>query len=82
MSKRIPAAACHALPVLVALLGDGPMTVAQRAEDLLRQVGGDKAPNLSVSEATADGRKKGHEAWVAWWRDHGAGVNLAKLEDG
>ena len=65
------------LPVLVALLADSPMSAVQRAEDLLRQVAGDKAPVLSISEPTADGRKKGHEAWVAWWRDNGDSVELA-----
>jgi HEAT repeat protein len=65
-----------AVPVLIALLGDAPMADAVQAEELLRQVGGTKAPALFISDGTTEGRKKGHEAWVAWWRDHGATVAL------
>jgi HEAT repeat protein len=67
----------EAVPVLLALLGDGPMTVAAQAEDLLRQVGGEKGPLVSINEAGADARKKGHEAWTSWWRDHGDKLTLA-----
>jgi len=68
-----------ALPVLAALVGDGPAAQAGRAEELLRVLAGVDAPKANISS----GRAKAHEAWVAWHRDRGATVDLtAHLREG
>jgi HEAT repeat protein len=67
----------EAVPVLVALLEDSPMPIAAQAESLLQSIGGEKAPAESINDGTPDGRKKGHEAWASWWRDHGDKLDLA-----
>jgi len=65
-----------AVPVLLALLGEGPAAIALQAEDLLRLLASDRAPAASVRGAAAEARKKAHEDWVAWHRDHGDKVDL------
>lgn len=67
-----------AVPVLVALVGEGPVPVAAQAETMLQQIGGEKSPTVSIKDGAPDARKAGHEAWVAWWRDNGDALNLAE----
>jgi len=66
-----------AVATLIALLGEGPVSVAVSAEELLRRLDADKTPQASVVDPTEEGRKKAHEAWVAWWRDRGDRIDLA-----
>jgi hypothetical protein len=67
------------LPVLVALLETGPVALACEAESLLNVVAGEKAPPVSLGDAEVE-RKKCHAAWLSWWRDHGARLDLAKVD--
>jgi HEAT repeat protein len=71
-----------AVPALLALLGDAPVPVAAQAEELLREVGGDRAPLLSIADGGDEGRKKAAEAWNAWWRDQGDQIDLTVLAQG
>jgi hypothetical protein len=55
------------MPVLIALLADGPFRYAEQAEDLLLRVAGDSAPPAALANNQA-ARAKGHEAWKQWWQ--------------
>ncbi|MBY0528398.1 MAG: HEAT repeat domain-containing protein [Gemmataceae bacterium] len=70
------------IPVLLALMDDGPLPQASLAEGFLQQLGGEKAPTLSISEGTPDARKKASEAWAAWWRDNGDKIDLTRPPTG
>jgi hypothetical protein len=70
-----------AVPVLVALLTDAPLTLCWQAEEQLFRIAGEKAPLVSVGDGAADARKKSRDAWAAWWRDQGAQVDLSLVED-
>jgi len=66
-----------AVPVLLALLEDGPLAVAVRAEELLVRLAGDRAPaNSGEGE-----RRRCREAWAAWWRERGQDTDLARVGD-
>jgi hypothetical protein len=67
-----------ALPVLVELLGNGPIELALSAEDLLSIAAGDKSPNVPLTEKV-DVRKKCHAAWQEWWDKNKDQLDLAKV---
>jgi hypothetical protein len=67
-----------AVPVLVALLGEGTLSEAIEAEDVLRQIAGEQAPATSVADPNVEARRKGHDAWEAWWLDHGDRLDLTR----
>jgi HEAT repeat protein len=67
------------VPALIGLLTDGPTNLAWRAEDLLYRIAGDHAPAVSLGANNAE-RRKCRDKWAAWWRDHQAGVDLARLD--
>jgi len=66
-----------AVPVLIALLGELPAEQGAGAEEVLRRLAGDRAPEpaLGGEEGT---REKVRDAWAAWWREHGPTVDLAQ----
>jgi HEAT repeat protein len=68
-----------ALPILIDLLQSGTTQVAQTAEDLLRNVAGDRAPTVFLGEADAT-RAKARQTWAAWYNVHGAELDLASAE--
>jgi HEAT repeat protein len=73
-----------AVPVLLDLLDlekeDG---LRVKAEEFLRQLALDQSPSRSVTEPSAEDRKKALAAWKNWWQSHGAKVNLGVLhQDG
>jgi hypothetical protein len=70
----------EAVPTLVALLGEAPPAVAWQAEELLSRIAGDKAPAASLGAGREAERRKAHKAWDDWWREHGAKVDLTKVE--
>jgi hypothetical protein len=70
----------EAVPALVALLADGPAELAFSAEDLLFRLAGEQAPAVALGAAKEDDRARSRDAWTAWWRDHGAGLDLGKIE--
>ncbi len=69
-----------AVPALVDLLGDGPLDPAWRAEEALRRLAGDAAPDIWLSDA-AEARAKCRDAWAAWWKDKGEGVDVGRYEE-
>ena len=66
-----------ALPALIAVLGELPQDQVWQVEELLSRLAGEQAPTLA---AGAD-RRKVQAAWADWWTRHGAGVELAKLDE-
>jgi hypothetical protein len=66
------------LGTLVALLEKGPPELAAESENLLVMVAGEKAPPVPLG-ATDEQRRKCYQAWLAWWLDQGAKLDLAKL---
>ncbi|HEV3079844.1 MAG TPA: HEAT repeat domain-containing protein [Gemmataceae bacterium] len=70
-----------ALPTLIALLGEGPIGLASKAEELLSRVAGDLAPHATMSHGAMETRLKARDAWAAWWRDQGQRLDLTHFED-
>jgi hypothetical protein len=70
----------HAVPVLIALLGEGPLPVAWQAEELLYRIARDQSPGLSVGNGEKAERGKCREAWARWWSEHEAKIDFAKLD--
>jgi hypothetical protein len=69
----------EAVPVLIALLGELPANQAWPAEDVLYRLAQDKAPTVPAASDEA-GRRKYRDAWMAWWREQGEKVDLAKID--
>ncbi len=68
----------EAVPVLIDLLGQLPPAQVWPVEDLLRRLGGEKSPMVSLgTDAASQGKCR--DAWAAWWRDHGAAIELPAL---
>ncbi len=71
----------EAVPVLIDLMGELPFDKGLQAETFLRDVAGDHGPNVYLG-SDADSRKKTREAWLAWWKVNGGGVDLARANTG
>jgi HEAT repeat protein len=69
----------EAVPVLVALLTELPLDLAYEAEDYLARVARDSAPQVPLS-GDAAARAKTRDAWAAWWKEKGDGVDLAAID--
>lgn len=69
-----------AVPVLIALLGDGPMKLAWQAEDQLSRLAGEQAPNLTLGGGDPADRRKSREAWEGWWRLNETKADMARLQ--
>jgi hypothetical protein len=69
----------EAVPALIALLGDGPMSLGWRAQELLYRVAGDKAPTVFLADEAAAKRAAVAEAWQAWWKEAAATTDLSKV---
>jgi hypothetical protein len=65
-----------AVPVLIDLLAELGADQVWQAEEILRTVGGGKAPPLGAADDVA-ARQKVRDAWRAWYAAHGAKVTLA-----
>jgi hypothetical protein len=70
-----------AVPVLVSLLDEAADPVSRQAEELLFRIAGAQAPSVSLGTGGAADRQRCRAAWAAWWREHGAGVDLAQLTE-
>jgi HEAT repeats len=68
-----------AVPVLIELLAQLPAEHAWPAEDLLHRLAGEQAPHLGLGRDQA-AQVRCRDAWAAWWREHGAAADLARLE--
>jgi HEAT repeat protein len=68
-----------AAATLVKLLDLGvDKPVRARAEELLRRLAGDRAPDASVAEGPSAQRATALAAWRAWWRRQGDDLVLAR----
>jgi HEAT repeat protein len=70
-----------AVPALIDQLADLPTELAWQAEDALRRLAGEKSPDVPLGEGD-EPRRKCRDAWAAWWKASGAGVDLAALASG
>ena len=68
-----------AVPVLIALLADGPKELAWQAEDLLGRLAGEQAPSATLGTSDADSRRVTRKAWDGWWKDNAARIKLADV---
>jgi hypothetical protein len=68
----------EALAALVELVRDLPAADAWRAEEALRRVAGEHAPQLMVDRTTPGAKVR--DAWQAWWDRHGCGIDLARRD--
>jgi hypothetical protein len=64
---------------LLALLADGPPSLAWRAEDMLLRVAGDQPPKITLAKQDDDGRRKWRTEWEAWWDGNIAKIDLARI---
>jgi HEAT repeat protein len=71
----------EAVPVLIDLMGELPFEKGMQAETFLRDVAGERGPNVYLG-TDADSRKKAKAAWLAWWKDNGATADLARANTG
>jgi HEAT repeat protein len=67
------------VPALLALLGDGPESLAWRAEDVFSRLAGENAPGEAVGLPDPQARKKCRQAWEAWWKTNGDKADLARV---
>ncbi len=70
----------EAVPTLIDLLAELPAGQGSEAEDVLRTLAGDAAPDLSVGNSESS-RRAAREAWSAWWKQAGDKLDLAKLAE-
>ncbi|HMF13517.1 MAG TPA: HEAT repeat domain-containing protein, partial [Gemmataceae bacterium] len=70
----------NGVPVLIALLTDGPRDVAWQAEDLLVRIAPTQTPPVSLGIGDDADRKKCRDAWEKWWSLHAGTIALAHLE--
>src|SRR5262249_29159261 len=67
-----------AFPVLIQLFDQLPAAETGAVEELLYRLADDRAPAAPPGEAARGGMAK---VWAAWWRDHGAAVELDRLDE-
>ena len=70
----------QAVPVLIGLLADLPPDQAWRAEDVLFRLADGKEPP-TVALGNDEARQKCRDAWLAWWKEQGPKIDLAKLHE-
>jgi len=71
----------EAVPTLIDLLADLPPNQGAEAEDVLRALAGEAAPETSLGQSETS-RRAAREAWTAWWKKNEAKVDLTKLAQG
>ena len=69
----------EAMPALIGLLADLPRERSGVVEETLRLVAGEQAPDISPGD-DEDSRRKCRDAWDDWWNQHGAAIDLAKID--
>ena len=69
----------EAVGVLIGLLPRLPREQLQRAEPVLLALAGEKAPTAESGGSDAD-RRRYAAAWADWWKEHGRGLDLAKID--
>jgi hypothetical protein len=69
----------RSVPALIGLLAELPQGSGWRVEEVLIRLAGDAAPQVSLGSDEAS-RQKCRDAWLAWWDQNAAKVDLAKLD--
>jgi hypothetical protein len=69
----------QAVPALIGLLGDGPMPLGWRAQEILYRIAGEKTPAVALADEKPAERAKVVDAWRGWWKEHEAATNLANI---
>jgi hypothetical protein len=67
-----------AVPALIDLFDKLPRSQLARAEDVVYELAGDRAPGVALGDAAAN--RAFREAWQKWWREHGGAADLAVLK--
>lgn len=75
LSARDP----EAVPALVALLRDGPLSLAREAEFQLVYLAGGKGPEAELGD-TAETRRSCATAWAAWWKDPATPIDWTRVD--
>ncbi len=68
-----------AMPVLLSLLDELPLRDTEPLMELLERLAGDTLPPV-VYGPDAAAHRKYREAWQAWWKEHQAAIEPARLE--
>jgi HEAT repeat protein len=68
----------EAIPALIQLLDDLPLTRAWQAENFLLSLPGDDQPTVALTRDPAS-RRRARDAWLTWWQHHGPQIDLAKI---
>jgi HEAT repeat protein len=68
-----------AVPVLIALLTELPHAEAERVEELLVLLAGERSPRGDL-DGDARSCRRYQQAWEKWWTRYGASLNLARVE--
>jgi HEAT repeat protein len=68
-----------AIGALIEMLSDLSPSQGWRAEECLCRLAGDQAPSVSLGLDPAS-RRKCRDAWADWWREHGATIDLARMD--
>lgn len=69
-----------AVDTLLTLLGEGPLSLAVQAEDLLGRLAGAKVPPVGLGNGGAAARRACRQAWQEWWKANGEKIDLAKVD--
>ncbi len=67
------------VPILCALIGEGPTSLGTRAEDLMQCLAGAQSPQTPPFADDAKVRKKCHKIWEDWWKQNNK-MDLSKAE--
>lgn len=68
----------EAVPALIDFLVELPPPLDEQAEAQLVQLAGGRGPTLALGRDPAS-RQKCRDAWADWWKEHGTGVEMARL---
>jgi HEAT repeat protein len=69
----------ESIPVLIGLIAELPPAQRNQAEEVLQQLAGEWAPNLSLPGDDNISRRIRRDAWAAWWRNTGGPALLAEF---
>jgi hypothetical protein len=72
-----------AVPVLIDLLTELPLTDVEHVESMLLQVAGDTAPKGNFDDHKGSGPPgvtSHRDAWAEWWKQYGGRLDLAQVE--
>jgi hypothetical protein len=68
------------VPVLIALLNEGPLDLAEQADDVLNTIGLSTAgPRTTLIDNPAN-RRQCQTAWDSWWKVFGKNLDLARAD--